>query len=178
MAYTQAFDAPSGPMSDSRLPGRTSQAQSRAVLRKRLLIALGLCTLAMAAVMGTRWYLQSLTSVFTDDAIIDYSSANGRPAAGRDDTADWLADSMPFLPWKQHYITNVEIDLDGDTAHVRAAFYNPMQLPGLAEPSACGGYYHHDFVRTPAGWKSKHLVEESCWFVNPYPSTEVPTTEQ
>ncbi len=37
-------------------------------------------------------------SVFTDDAIIDYSSANGRPAAGRDDTADWLADSMPFLP--------------------------------------------------------------------------------
>ena len=87
-------------------------------------------------------------SVFTDDAIIDYSSANGRPAAGRDDTADWLADSMPFLPWKQHYITNVEIDIDGDTAHVRAAFYNPMQLPGLPEPSACGGYYHHDFVRT------------------------------
>ena len=77
--------------------------------------------------------------VFTDDAIIDYSSANGRPAAGRDDTADWLAQSMPFLPWKQHYITNVEIDLDGDTAHVRAAFYNPMQLPGLAEPSADPG---------------------------------------
>jgi len=109
-------------------------------------------------------------SVFTDDAIIDYSSANGRPAAGRDDTADWLAQSMPFLPWKQHYITNVEIDLDGDTAHVRAAFYNPMQLPGLAESSACGGYYDHDFVRTPSGWKSRHLIEESCWFVNPYPT--------
>ena len=77
---------------------------------------------------------------------------------------------MPFLPWKQHYITNVEIDLDGDTADVRAAFYNPMQLPGLAEPSACGGYYHHDFVRTPSGWKSRHLIEESCWFVNPYPT--------
>ena len=49
-------------------------------------------------------------------------------------------------------------------------FYNPMQLPGLAESSACGGYYHHDFVRTPSGWKSRHLIEESCWFVNPYPT--------
>jgi len=79
MAYTQAFDAPGGPMSDSRLPGRTSQAQSRAVLRKRLLIALGLCTLAMAAVMGTRWYLQSLTSVFTDDAYVDAPLAEITP---------------------------------------------------------------------------------------------------
>jgi hypothetical protein len=50
---------------------------------------------------------------------------------------------------------------------VRAAFYNPMQLPGLAEPSACGGYCHHDFVRTADGWKSRRLVEESCWFVKP-----------
>jgi membrane fusion protein (multidrug efflux system) len=79
MAYTQAFDAPGGPMSDSRLPGRASQAQNRAVLRKRLLIALGLCTLAMAAVMGTRWYLQSLTSVFTDDAYVDAPLAEITP---------------------------------------------------------------------------------------------------
>ena len=105
-------------------------------------------------------------SVFTDDAIIDYSSANGRPAAGRDDTADWLADSMPFLPWKQHYITNVEIDIDGDTAHVRAAFYNPMQLSGFEEPSFCGGRYLHDLTRTPDGWKSDRLVEENRWFLN------------
>jgi len=111
-------------------------------------------------------------SVFTDDAIVDYSSATGLPAASRDDTATFLADSMPFLPWKQHYITNVEIEIDGDCARVRAAFYNPMQLPGLPEPSACGGYYHHQFVRTADGWKSEHLVEESCWFVNPFPSTE------
>ena len=103
-------------------------------------------------------------SVFTDDAIIDYSSANGRPAAGRDDTAEWLADSMPFLPWKQHYITNVEIDLDGDRAHVRAMFFNPMRLPGMDEQSACGGFYHHDLVRTADGWKSERLVEENLWF--------------
>lgn len=62
---------------------------------------------------------------------------------------------------------NVEIDLQGDLAKVRAAFYNPMQLPGMAAPSACGGYYHHDLVRTADGWRSKRLVEENRWFVNP-----------
>jgi hypothetical protein len=45
-------------------------------------------------------------------------------------------------------------------------FYNPMQLPGMDELSFCGGYYHHDMVRTPEGWRSAHLVEENLWFVN------------
>jgi hypothetical protein len=32
-----------------------------------------------------------------------------------------------------HYITNIESEIDGDTAKVRAMFYNPMQLPGMTE---------------------------------------------
>jgi len=108
-------------------------------------------------------------SVFTDDATVDYSSANNMPAASRDEIAAYLEASMPFLPWKQHYVTNLEFDFapDGNSAKVRAAFYNPMQLPGADQPSACGGYYHHEFVRTPDGWKSRQLVEENLWFVNP-----------
>jgi hypothetical protein len=54
----------------------------------------------------------------------------------------------------------------GDTARVRAMFYNPMQLPGMTEMSYCGGYYHHELVRTPGGWRSRHLREENVWFVN------------
>ena len=45
-------------------------------------------------------------------------------------------------------------------------FYNPMQLPGMTEQSCCGGYYFHDLVRTPAGWRSRHLREDNVWFVN------------
>ena len=45
-------------------------------------------------------------------------------------------------------------------------FYNPMQLPGMAEMSSCGGYYHHELVRTPDGWRSRRLREENVWFVN------------
>jgi hypothetical protein len=105
-------------------------------------------------------------SVFTEDAHIDYSSA-GAAVGPRDEVAAYLEQAMATLPWYQHYITNVEIELGGDTAHVRAMFFNPMQLPGIDGPSSCGGYYHHDLVRTSDGWKSRRLIEESRWFTNP-----------
>ncbi|MBB2990020.1 ketosteroid isomerase-like protein [Mycolicibacterium iranicum] len=103
-------------------------------------------------------------SVFTDDAHIDYSSA-GAAAGSRDEVTAWLAAGFETLPWSMHYITNVECDIAGDTAAVRAMFYNPMQLPGMPQQSCCGGYYHHDMVRTPDGWRSRHLREENVWFV-------------
>jgi hypothetical protein len=53
-----------------------------------------------------------------------------------------------------------------DTARVRAMFYNPMQLPGMSDLSYCGGYYHHELVRTPDGWRSRQLREENVWFAN------------
>jgi uncharacterized protein (TIGR02246 family) len=104
-------------------------------------------------------------SVFTQDAVIDYSSA-GIPAGSRDEIAEFLKMGFTTIPWSMHYITNIEADVDGDTARVRAMFYNPMQLPDMAEMSSCGGYYHHELVRTPAGWRSRHLREENVWFVN------------
>lgn len=105
-------------------------------------------------------------SVFTDDARIDYSSA-GAVVGTRDEVVDWFAANFGVIPWSMHYITNVEIlESDGDTATVRAMFYNPMQLPGMAEMSACGGYYHHELVRTPDGWRSRSLREENLWFTN------------
>ena len=105
-------------------------------------------------------------SVFTDDAHIDYSSA-GIPAGSRDEVADMLSKGFTAIPWSMHYITNIEADVDDDTATVRAMFYNPMQLPGMTEMSSCGGYYHHQLVRTPDGWRSRHLREDNVWFVNP-----------
>ncbi|BBZ61378.1 nuclear transport factor 2 family protein [Mycolicibacterium monacense] len=104
-------------------------------------------------------------SVFTDDAHIDYSSA-GAVVGHRDEVVDWFAANFGVLPWSMHYITNIEADVDGDSATVRAMFYNPMQLPGMDEVSACGGYYHHELVRTADGWRSRSLREENVWFTN------------
>lgn len=104
-------------------------------------------------------------SVFTADATVDYSRS-GVMCGPRDEVADFLAQAFGAIEWATHHITNVEIDLDGDRARVRAMFFNPMQLPGMDGSSSTGGYYHHDFVRTPDGWKSEHLVEEPVWFLN------------
>jgi hypothetical protein len=120
------------------------------------------------AVDSKNWEL--LKTVFTPDAHIDDSSASsaGDAAVGsRDEVVGWLERSLGPVPMTQHFITNVDIDLAGDRAKVRAMFYNPMQLPGMDEMSYCGGYYHHDMVRTPEGWRSERLIEESLWFANP-----------
>lgn len=108
---------------------------------------------------------QLYRSVFTADARIDYSSA-GAAVGSRDEVADWLAAGFGAIPWTMHYITNVEVEVHSDTATVRAMFYNPMLLPGMTEQSCCGGYYHHELVRTPHGWLSRSLREDNVWFVN------------
>ena len=89
------------------------------------------CSTRYARAVDTKdWELYR--SVFTDDAVIDYSSA-GAIAGSRDEVTDMLSKGFAAIPWTMHYITNVEAEIDGDTARVRAMFYNPMQLPGMAE---------------------------------------------
>lgn len=89
-------------------------------------------------------------SVFTEDAVVDYSQS-GIICGTRDEVAEFLRQAFDTIPWTTHYITNVEIELDGDRAKVRALFFNPMQLPGMDEDSSTGGTYLHDLVRTPDG---------------------------
>jgi hypothetical protein len=121
------------------------------------------------AVDGKDWDLWR--SLFTEDAVIDYSSVGG-VVGDREEVSAWLERGLALMPMTQHFISNIEADIDGDTATVRAMFYNPMLLPGATTISACGGYYHHLMVRTEGGWLSKHLREENLWFDNP-PSPEL-----
>ncbi|MCU1392276.1 MAG: dehydratase [Ilumatobacteraceae bacterium] len=105
-------------------------------------------------------------SVFLEDAYIDYKSAGGIDGH-RNDIGAWLEKTFEMFPMSQHAISNIECDIDGDTAKVRALFHNPMQFPGHPAPSFCGGFYHHRMVRTADGWKSAELIEESTWFAFP-----------
>ena len=89
-------------------------------------------------------------SVFTDDAYVDYSSAGviaGTPRRGRR-----LAQPGIHRDRDEHALHHqrrIELEqVDGDTATVRAMFYNPFQLSGMSDISHCGGYYHHELVRT------------------------------
>ena len=105
-------------------------------------------------------------SVFTEDARIDYA-ASGGITGQRDQVVDWLMSTLGSFPWSgQHYITNIETELTGDSAVVRAALFNPMLFPGMQGPTYFGGYYHHDMVRAPGGWRSRNLREEITWSIN------------
>ena len=104
--------------------------------------------------------------MFTPDAQIDYT-ATGGIAAPYAEIKPWLAEMLPIFPRRMHTLGQVDSQLDGDTARPAAAyFHNPMVLPQQDGPRPVvefGGIYHHDLVRTPAGWRSRALVEEVVW---------------
>lgn len=103
--------------------------------------------------------------VFTEDAFIDYTQSS--PISGSvAEVSGALAQGYARIPWTQHYITNVRCEFDADRCKVWAMFQNPMQLTPDAEFTILYGWYEHDFVRTPQGWRSRHLVEHPKWGVN------------
>jgi hypothetical protein len=108
-------------------------------------------------------------SVFEEGAYVDYRSAGGIDGT-RDEVAAWLETTFTMFPMSQHSITNIECEIDADTAKVRAMFHNPMQFPGIDGPTFYGGFYHHRLTRTTNGWRSLELIEESSWIANGPPS--------
>lgn len=104
-------------------------------------------------------------SVFTDDATLDYSGAGG-PVDSPAVTLAWVREmKSAFVRW-QHVIGQVDITVDGDTARATAYLVNPMVARGEDGAEIAievGGYYHHELVRTPVGWRSRHMVDELTW---------------
>jgi hypothetical protein len=107
-----------------------------------------------------------LDTVFTADAEIDYTESGGiadtYPAVKA-----WLAEVLPaFFPKRMHSLAQVDIRIDGDEATATAYFHNPMPMDDGAGGTTVvefGGLYHHAFVRTPDGWRSRRLHEEIVW---------------
>ena len=128
-----------------------------------------LLTTYARAVDSKDWELYR--SVFTDDAFIDYSAEV--IVGSLDEVVDFFrGDFSALVSMSMHHISNIETDIDGDTARVRAMFYNPTQIRGMAELCFFGGYYHHELVRAPQGWRSRHLREDPVWTLNSPRSTQ------
>lgn len=104
-------------------------------------------------------------TVFTEDAHLDYSSAQG-PSGSRETVGQWLEASFAHIHGAHHYITNIEISVNGDEAEATALFFNPFRAAWLDEFSTAGGYYRHKLVRTPEGWRSSELYEDNRWIQN------------
>lgn len=107
-----------------------------------------------------------LDTVFTPEARIDYT-ASGGIEGGYAEVKPWLAEVLPaFFPHRIHTLGQADIALDGDEARVTAYFHNPMPMSdgqGGEKLVELGGLYHHEMVRTAAGWRSRRLVEDVVW---------------
>ncbi len=106
-----------------------------------------------------------LDEVFTPDAQIDYT-ATGGTSGSFPEVKKWLAETLPMFTRLQHYVTQKDVRIDGDQARVAAYFFNPMAIDNADGSSfflEIGGVYHHELVRTDAGWRSRHLHEQLVW---------------
>ena len=104
-------------------------------------------------------------TVFTPEATIDYTASGGIKGT-RDEVREWLSQTLPMFSTMQHYVCQKDVTLDGDEAAVRVYLANPMaiaQPDGSAWRMEVGGYYLHQLVRTPEGWRSRELIEEIAW---------------
>ncbi|MFC5727319.1 MULTISPECIES: nuclear transport factor 2 family protein [Nocardioides] len=109
-----------------------------------------------------------LDDVFTPDAQIDYTESGG-VADSFAVVKPWLAENLPaFSTKRMHTLGQIAIDFASprEQARVTAYFHNPMLISdgrGGERMVEVGGLYHHSFVRTDAGWRSRRLHEQVVW---------------
>lgn len=113
-------------------------------------------------------------TVFTDDAVIDYTVFGG-PRGSVDDMVEFLGASMPMFSNFQHMIGPPLLEVNGDEATGRTICYNPMEFTGKNGPDVfvCGLWYVDKLRRTADGWKIAERVEEKSYTSN-FPSELVP----
>lgn len=114
-----------------------------------------------------------LDSVFTDDAILDYSAVDG-PADVLAVARPWVIQGLSGFARYQHTIGQIAIEFEPaavggapQRAKATAYFINPMvsvQPDGSESFLEVGGYYHHEMVRTENGWRSARMVDDNVYY--------------
>jgi ketosteroid isomerase-like protein len=91
-----------------------------------------------------------IPAMFTDDCVIDFGALMGRHEgqAGARQFADMLAKTPVRM---RHYVTNVRVTGDGDTAHAESYVLAMVGDPGTLSPTT--GHYEDDFRKVNGRWK-------------------------
>ncbi len=103
-----------------------------------------------------------MDEVFTSTASIDYTSSGG-VAGPYKETLAWLASALEPWPLNLHFISNFDIDIDGDRGRSSCYFFAPMgrdEPDGSQTMTTNAGYYHDELVRTPDGWRIQARICE------------------
>jgi hypothetical protein len=106
---------------------------------------------------------EEVASLFVEDGVWDAGRIGGR-GEGHDGIVR-VIDSFQRMPFALHRVTNPDIRVKGDEAtgkwHVIAYLSQPDGTPVMFM-----GVYRDKFVRTPQGWKFKHLGGAAAYFTS------------
>lgn len=122
------------------------------------------------AIDSRDWAL--LDTCFLPDAQVDYS-ATGGVAGSYPEVRAWLAKALAPFPITVHYITNSQVELDGDRARARTLVLNPMFFAnpdGSLHDFTVGATYVDELVWTDDGWRIARRSEEAGYMQGRLPA--------
>ncbi len=98
-------------------------------------------------------------ALFTEDAVVDYGP-DVPTMTGVAEIGPMVANGLSrFFAATSHHISNVTIRFDGPEAARSISYLYAWHRYQDGRPnSELWGQYHHDFQRTPEGWKITRLV--------------------
>jgi SnoaL-like protein len=106
---------------------------------------------------------EEVAALFVDNGVWDAGKIGGR-GEGRQGIVDKI-NSFTQMPFALHRVTNPDIRVRGNEAtgkwHVIAYLSQPDGTPVMFM-----GTYRDKFVRTPQGWRFKHLGGAAAYFAN------------
>ena len=108
----------------------------------------------------------TLRTLFTPDAVVDYTEEGGVRGTLEDAIA-WFQKMLVAFTASQHFVTNRRVKIDGDTASVHAYIYSPLGVPTGENQLTlvmAGGFYEDELRRTPDGWRFTSRTIRASWF--------------
>lgn len=97
-----------------------------------------------------------IDQVFAPNGTIDYASTGGPGKLSARDALKWLHEALSEYPVNLHHITNISVEISGNTGKSRCYFTAPM---GRREPDGSplfitnAGYYLDDLVCLDGAWR-------------------------
>ncbi len=101
-----------------------------------------------------------LRSLFTEDAVIDFTNLDGNIYRGRDAIVALFVDHHPtFVDWMWHAVGTEVIDIDGDTAKGRWTLHAQGLMKGRTDdvPGHTYGRYIDEFRKEDGVWRQSKV---------------------
>ena len=109
-----------------------------------------------------------MPEIFTSTAFIDYTASGGQ-AGNVESTLTFLRESLAMFPISQHLVGNLEVEIRGNSASVRAILHNPMIVGQGSESEVylCGVWYLLELSHHNGSWKIETLKQELAYSLTP-----------